>query len=93
MPRAVNQRGFDVPATRGFLISDRHPDIEELFETGREAVAYSCSEELQDLVRYFRRHGAEREAIAQAGRARVLKEHTYDHRLTTLLEVMAERYQ
>ncbi|MED5465642.1 MAG: glycosyltransferase [Myxococcota bacterium] len=93
MPRAVNQRVFDVPAAGGFLLSDAQPDLEELFEMGKEAVTYSCGEELVELVDYYRRHPSQREAIAQAGRARVLKEHTYVHRLNTLLEVMRVRYQ
>jgi spore maturation protein CgeB len=92
MPTAVNQRVFDVPAAGGFLLTDARDDLAELFEPGREAIAFRDSDELADLVRHYRAHPEERRAITTRARSRVLAEHSYEHRLSTLLAHVAERH-
>lgn len=92
MPTAVNQRVFDVPAAGGFLLTDAREDLGELFEPGREVVVFRDAEELRELVRRYRDRPAERQAIAARARARVLAEHSYEHRLSTLLAHVAERH-
>jgi len=92
MKGAVNQRVFDVPACGGFLITDRRRQMDRLFEPGREVVVYAWPGEIQDLVRHYLRRPKERKRISQAARKRVLQEHTYDLRMTTLLKTMLAIY-
>ena len=92
MKDAANQRVFDVPATGSFLLTDHCRQVEDLFEPGREVVFFRSAEDLPDLVGYFLGHAAERKSIATAARARVLAEHTYEHRLRTLFEIMRKTY-
>jgi spore maturation protein CgeB len=92
MKGAVNQRVFDVPACGGFLITDHRRQMDQLFEPGREVVAYAEPGEIQGLLRYYLRHPSERRRISQAARKRVLQEHTYDLRLTSLLKTMLTIY-
>ena len=92
MAAAVNQRVFDVPAAGGFLLSDDQDDLREVFDVGREAVTYTDRDELRSLVHYYRDHRERRLQIAAAGRARVLREHTYAHRVDTMITLLGERY-
>jgi spore maturation protein CgeB len=92
MGGAVNQRVFDVPACGAFLLTDHQEALDEAFDVGREVVAFEHPEEIPGLVRFYLDHPADRHAIAERGRARVLKEHTYQHRLRFILERMRARY-
>lgn len=92
MKGAVNQRVFDVPACGGFLLTDHRRQLEDLFDPEREMICYHDEEEIADLVRYYLPRDAERARIAQAGRARVLAEHTYDLRLASLVDTMRRIY-
>lgn len=92
MGTAVNQRAFDVPACGAFLLTDRQPALETLFEVGEEVVAYNDIDEIDDLARFYLRNDAAREAVAAKGRSRVLREHTYRHRLDAIIRRLRELY-
>jgi spore maturation protein CgeB len=71
------------------LITDRKDNLDELFEVGKEVVAYSSPEEAAELIRYYIAHPDEAHAIALAGQARTLREHTYQRRMEELVPVLA----
>ncbi len=85
MKAAVNQRVFDVPAAGGFLLTDYREQLAEVLEPGREVICYRRPEEIPELVRHYLRHPAARRRLVQAARKRVLAEHTYRHRVETML--------
>ncbi|MBI4686999.1 MAG: glycosyltransferase [Nitrospirae bacterium] len=93
MPEAVNQRVFDVPACGGFLLTDHQEAIEEIFDVGREVITYRDRDEIADLVRFYLRNEGLRREIAKKGREKVLREHTYKHRLNSVIQVMRQRYK
>lgn len=88
MKAAVNQRVFDVPAAGGFLITDFKEQLAEVLEPGKESVCYHHPGEIPDLVRFYLAHPEARRRIVAQGRARVLGEHTYRHRLQEMLTVL-----
>jgi len=90
MKTAVNQRVFDVPAAGGFLLTDFREQLGELFRLGQEVVYYAQPEEIPDLVRFYLRQAEARRKIVRRGRERVLAEHTYRHRLTTMLGILRQ---
>ncbi len=92
MKGAVNQRVFDVPATGAFVLTDWREQIENLFEPGKEVVCYRHPEEAPELLRHYLRHTGERHAVAAAARRRILAQHTYEHRLQTLIRIMRETF-
>ncbi|WP_084604961.1 CgeB family protein [Desulfonatronum thioautotrophicum] len=92
MKGAVNQRVFDVPACGQFLITDQRRQMDQLFEPGREVVSYSEPGEIPELVAFYLRRPQARKKIARAARDRVIREHTYDQRMTTLLQTMLAVY-
>ncbi len=92
MKGAVNQRVFDVPCCGAFLLTDYRRQMEDLFEPGREIVFYNHPDEIPGLVDIYLNAPEKRERIATAARKRVLAEHTYDHRMTTLMEIMRKTF-
>ncbi|KHK02234.1 CgeB family protein [Desulfovibrio sp. TomC] len=88
MKGAVNQRVFDVPACRAFLLTDARRQMERLFEPGREVAVYNHPEEIGECIARYLADPAARERIMAAGHRRLLAEHTYPRRMTELFAVM-----
>ena len=82
----LNMRVFEAMASGSMLLSDHAvgSGLEEMF-TDREHLVYYDDATLDDLVEHYLTHADERESIAAAGRAEVLRWHTYDHRVESLL--------
>jgi spore maturation protein CgeB len=87
----VNPRTFELAACGAFQLVDRRALLPPLFEPGVEVVAFDDTGALRDLVRHWVAHPAERAAFAAAARRRALAEHTYRHRMATLLETVCAR--
>jgi len=83
----LSLRIFDVLGCCGFLITNYQAEIPELFNIGEDLETYSSMEELHDKVSYYLAHDSKREAIARSGYEKVQKYHTYDIRLTQMLEM------
>jgi hypothetical protein len=85
----LNMRVFEVMSMGRLLMTDRLPTeagLETLFEDSVHLVLYDGTADLIEKIGYYLEHGDKREAIAQAGQARVHELHTYEHRVDTLLE-------
>jgi len=74
-PHATNMRLFEATGVGILLITDSKVNLNELFELGKEVVAYRSPEECVELVQYYLEHDREREDIARAGQERTLQEH------------------
>lgn len=85
---ANNMRLFEATGVGSLLITDRKDNLHQLFEIGKEVVAYSSKEEAAELINHYIAHPAEAKAIAQAGQQRTLSEHTYAQRMKELLPVL-----
>jgi spore maturation protein CgeB len=73
------------------LLTDAKTNLGELFEPGREVVCYGDANELAALIHHYLQHDDEREAIAQAGQQRTLRDHGYDKRMGELVEILEAR--
>jgi spore maturation protein CgeB len=87
MPRAVNQRVFDVPLCGGFLLTDRQEELFEWFEKDEVAV-YDGAGDLAEKAAYYLKCPLVREKITKRARTKVLRRHTYKNRMGELLELM-----
>lgn len=88
MKGAVNQRVFDVPAAGAFLLTDDRRQMEDMFEPGKEIVVYKDPEEIPGLVEKYLKDENARKRIIKAAQKRILAEHTYDHRITSIIDKM-----
>lgn len=84
----INPRTFELAACGVFQLVDERALLAEVFEPGKEVATFSSVTELKEKIAYYREHPEERDQIARAGRARVLRDHTYDKRLAQMLEVI-----
>ncbi len=90
LPYANNGRLYEATGMGALLMTDWKENLHELFERGKEVVAYRSSHECAELVRYYLEHDNEREAIARAGQERTLREHTEYQRMQELLEIVGK---
>lgn len=82
----VNLKTFEIPACGGFQLSDYRPGLEKLFEIRKEIAVFRDAQELRSMVQYYVTRPAERHVIAQAGRARVMRNHTMVQRIKTICD-------
>lgn len=78
---ANNMRLFEATGCGALLITDHKSNIEDLFVIGKEIITYSTPEECAEYVRYYSSHPEEAEIIAEAGRQRTLRDHSYHLRM------------
>jgi SAM-dependent methyltransferase len=74
---ANNMRLFEATGCGALLITDYKDNLAELFDIGREVVAYRSPEECVELVAYYLQHPEQAATIARAGQARTLRDHSY----------------
>jgi glycosyltransferase involved in cell wall biosynthesis len=82
----LNMRVFEAMCSGAFLLTDRAPGsgLQEMF-LDRVHLAYYDDDEIEEVADYYLSHPEEREQIAARGRQEVLRWHTYDHRVESLL--------
>lgn len=85
---ANNMRLYEATGVGAMLLTDRKDNLQDLFEIGREVVAYSNKEEAAELVRYYLDNPNEAAQVAKAGQARTLREHTYAQRMQELVPIL-----
>lgn len=81
---ASNMRLYEATGVGTMLLTDWKENLADLFELGKEVVAYRSFEECRELLSYYLTHDDEREAIALAGQRRTLTEHNYYCRMKDL---------
>jgi len=81
-------RIFDIMGSGGFLMTNYQPELEEMFVIGQDVEAYTSIEELIDKCDYYLKNEDIRRTIALNGYEKVKNNHTYFHRLRSMLEVV-----
>jgi spore maturation protein CgeB len=87
-PYANNLRLFEATGVGTLLVTDWKANLHEMFEPGKEVIAYRSAEECAELVKYYLEHDEERQAIARAGQQRTLRDHTHYKRMQRLVEII-----
>ena len=85
---SLNVRAFEAAGIGAFQLVDWRPEIDHLFIDGKEIITYKNIEDLKNKIKYWLLNPLERQKIANAGKARALKEHTYIHRLDLLIKTI-----
>lgn len=88
---ANNMRLYESTGMGALLLTEAAPNLNTLFEPGREVVTYSSEDELVERIEHYASHEDERAAIARAGHERTLREHTYERRIAQLAGILEER--
>ena len=83
--RSHNMRSYESPACRAFTLSQRTPELRELFVEGEEIACFETLDELRDTVSRWLPDARGRERVAGSGFARV-RDDTYARRAGEILE-------
>jgi spore maturation protein CgeB len=84
----LNQRHFEPYLAATPVVTDDQPDLPRCFEPGQEILTYRNSDELNDIYTRLQREPDRAAAIGEAGRRRVLAQHTFGQRLAALEELV-----
>ena len=84
----VRLRDFEVPMSAGFYLAEHSDELADFFTPGVEIETWRTRAELLEKCRHYLIHDGPRRAIATAGRARALREHTWEHRFTAAFSAM-----
>jgi hypothetical protein len=87
----VTLRTFDVLACGAFALVEHTPELEQLFDVGREVVSYRTLPELLEKAEHYAGNPAEAARIAARGLAAVRERHTIDLRLAHMLRASHPR--
>ena len=84
-----NLRLFEAAGCGVFQIADDLPGVSKWFTPGETIAIYHDLQHLKHQVAYYLQHDDERRQIAEAARAHVYAHHTYDHRMSRLVELIS----
>ncbi len=87
----VNPRTFEVPACGAFSLVDMRDDLPDMFDIGKEIITFGSLPDLREKIEYFSDRPERMAQIATAGRARILKEHRFENRMSSILYPILER--
>lgn len=77
-------RDLEFPGFGCCYLTEGNPDLDEALAVGREVMVYSSLAEARKQIRWCQRHRDLAQAIGQAGRKRVLADHSWAARLQQL---------
>ncbi len=80
------QRVFDIMGCGGFMLTNYQPEVEDLFEIGKDIEVFRDQSELLQKVSYYLTHEQERLQIAISGYRKVCRHHSYTKRIQTMLD-------
>ncbi|MBM4006251.1 MAG: glycosyltransferase [Planctomycetes bacterium] len=84
-PHGTNPRLFEAAGCGACQLVDRRTELPELFDTEREIATWETLEELEAQAERLLASPELRRSLGNAARRRALSEHTYEHRMRSLL--------
>jgi spore maturation protein CgeB len=84
-------RLYEATGVGSLLVTDAKSNLHELFAPDAEVVTYASADELVEKARHYLAHDDELRAVAAAGQARTLREHTYAVRMRELVPILEGR--
>ena len=82
-----NERTFKIPICGGFEITDDVACIRKYFKAGEEIIIAENRQDWFEKIDFYMNNPGERVPIIEAGRERVLTEHTYHNRVQQLINI------
>jgi spore maturation protein CgeB len=84
----LHLRDFEAPMCGALYCTGYTEELAEMFEPDEEVLVYRSQHELLDKVRYYLLHPESCDKVRHAGRARALRDHTYQMRFKQLFNLM-----
>lgn len=83
-------RCFDILGAGGFLLTNYQSDFDDCYVAGEDYVYFENKKDLFEKIQYYLTHEEERATIAQNGFIRTKENHTYEHRIQEMLEIVLD---
>ncbi len=93
---SFTQRIFDCSACGAFILTDKRKLNDVFFTTtgsNKNLVQFSSIKECCALIEYYLLHDEERKEISERAKQHVLKHHTYDNRIDTIINLCHEEWK
>ena len=85
-----NDRVFKIPAFGGFEITDNVKTIGKYLKDGEEIIIARDGKDWMEKIDYYMKNPEKRLPIIEAGRKKVLTEHTYHNRVKQMIRIYQE---
>ena len=86
--KSMSARMYTAVGCGAFYMCQHVAGIEDVLLPGREIVTFHSDDEMIDMIRYYLKRDEERRRISEAGRSRVLTDHTYEVRTGQMMDVV-----
>lgn len=86
----IPQRVLDIMGCGGFVLTNYQPEIEDLFEIGKEIEVFHNVDELIEKCNYYLTHERERLTIATNGYKKIRDAFSYPNQLQKMISIMQE---
>ena len=84
----ASPRVFEALSCGGFLVVDEQRDVLRLFVNGEDLVVFKNINDLKRIIEYYLINDDKARSIARNGKEKVLKNHTFKHRVNTMLTII-----
>jgi len=85
----LNMRLFEILSAGAFELTNYLPTLKDIgIKDGKHLVTYKSLDEMVKLIKYYLKHGKEREKIAEEGHKFFLENHTYQHRIEEIFRTI-----
>ena len=80
-------RCMDIMGSGGFLLTNYQNDLLDFFVPGEDFVYYEDENDFVQKIQYYLSHDTERRQIIANSTAKMLESHTFQHRVTRMIEI------
>jgi spore maturation protein CgeB len=81
-------RDFEIPMSGGLYLTEYHPELERMYDLGKEIVTYRGFDDLLTNIRHLLSDPQRAEAIRQAGFRRARRDHSWEMRFERVFTLM-----
>ena len=81
-------RDFEIPMSGGLYLTEHHPELERVYEVGKEIVSYTDFEDLVKKIRHLLENPEEAERIRLRGFERSRRDHSWEMRFEKVFDII-----
>lgn len=83
----INERTYKIPLSGGFEVVDNVPSLHKYFKDGVDMIITKNKKDWFDKINYYLKNPKKRLPIIEAGKNKILKDHTYHNRVKQIIEI------
>jgi len=84
----VNPRTLELASAGAFQLVDERTHLPDLLTPDKEVITFKSLPDLKEKIAHYLKHPDERKLVTDRARERVIREHTYVHRIREMLSII-----